>query len=131
MLVLAAMATRQAAAQRQEMADASSSESIIAVMRKACDYQLDLQAKNEATNKSDNNFEWVRGAFYTGVMALYEATGDPKLPGVRYQMGRRQEVGIGHSQHTPCRLAVHRASLSRTLPDEKRPANARRDQAQH
>jgi len=48
------------------------------VMRRACDYNLGLQNADQATSKSDANYEWVRGAFYTGVMGLYEATGDEK-----------------------------------------------------
>ncbi len=63
---------------RQKSADIYSEKFIIDIMRKACDYQFDIQAKNLATSKKDLNYEWVLGAFYTGVMALYEATNDEK-----------------------------------------------------
>jgi rhamnogalacturonyl hydrolase YesR len=52
--------------------DPLSREAILEVMRRSCDYQLDQQAKG----KFDNG--WIRGAFYTGVMAAYRATGDQK-----------------------------------------------------
>src|SRR5215212_8017481 len=52
--------------------DPLSRDAILDVMRRACDYQLDQQAKT----KFDNG--WIRGAFYTGVMAAHRATGDAK-----------------------------------------------------
>src|SRR5206468_5963965 len=52
--------------------DPLSRDAILDVMRRACDYQLDQQAKT----KPDNG--WIRGAFYTGVMAAHRATGDAK-----------------------------------------------------
>lgn len=48
------------------------------IMRRACDYQLKLQSQDQATSRADINYEWVLGAFYTGVMGMYEATGDEK-----------------------------------------------------
>lgn len=51
--------------------DALSRQSITAVMRSACDYQLTLQA-----GKRDNG--WIRSTFYAGVLALYSATHDEK-----------------------------------------------------
>jgi rhamnogalacturonyl hydrolase YesR len=50
--------------------DAIPVHEITATMRKACDYQLEQQAKGKADNG------WIRGAFYTGVMAAYRATQD-------------------------------------------------------
>jgi len=47
-------------------------DDVISLMRKAADYQLEEQAKK----KYDS--DWIRAAFYTGVMALYETTKDEK-----------------------------------------------------
>src|SRR5215218_5491544 len=47
-------------------------EQVIDVMRRAADYQLAEQAKTKP------NVEWVRAAFYTGVMATYRTTQDAK-----------------------------------------------------
>src|SRR4051812_5226156 len=46
---------------------------VLKIMRRAADYQLDLQS---ASGKKSNG--WVRSAFYTGVMALYRASHDEK-----------------------------------------------------
>jgi rhamnogalacturonyl hydrolase YesR len=46
---------------------------VLKIMRRAADYQLETQA---AGGKKTNG--WVRGAFYTGVMALYRASHDEK-----------------------------------------------------
>ncbi len=76
--------------------DSFSPDGIRDVMRKACDYQLDLQARNAATLKSDINHEWVKGSFYTGVMALFEATGDSKYldSALQYGEGKKWELDI-------------------------------------
>jgi rhamnogalacturonyl hydrolase YesR len=50
---------------------AFSSNEIRTAMRKACDYQLELQSHTKPENG------WIRSAFYTGVMAAYSATKDP------------------------------------------------------
>lgn len=55
-----------------------SPQAITEVMRRACDYQLKLQAADAMTSKSDINYEWIRGAFMTCVMPLYEATSDTR-----------------------------------------------------
>lgn len=52
--------------------DPRSRRAITEAMRRACDYQLALQAKG----RPDNG--WIRATFYTGVMALYQTTHDPK-----------------------------------------------------
>lgn len=46
-------------------------QQIVDVMRKVCDYQL-----TTATGVGRN--DWIRSAFYTGVMATYRTTGDEK-----------------------------------------------------
>jgi unsaturated rhamnogalacturonyl hydrolase len=51
----------------------SSRDAIVEVMRRAADYQLDLQAKDAKKEQG-----WIRAAFYTGVMALYDTTKDSK-----------------------------------------------------
>jgi rhamnogalacturonyl hydrolase YesR len=45
---------------------------VLRVMKKAADYQLDQQAKGKFSNG------WVRAAFYTGVMALYDVSHEQK-----------------------------------------------------
>jgi unsaturated rhamnogalacturonyl hydrolase len=47
-------------------------DEIVAVMKRAADYQLAEQAKGKFSNG------WIRAACYTGVMALYDATKDTK-----------------------------------------------------
>lgn len=61
------------------------------VMRRAADYQLQLQADDKATSITDHNYEWVLGAFYTGVMALYEATGDEKYLNAALNYGKAKD----------------------------------------
>jgi len=75
--------------------------SIKQLMRTTCDYQLDLQAKNAATNKSDINYEWVRGAFYTGVMVMTEATGDSKYMNAALKYGEEMNwnLAIPETRH--------------------------------
>lgn len=78
-----------------------SEEFIIQIMRKACDYSLDAQEKKLATDKKDINFEWVRGAFYTGVMALYEASKDEKYlnSAINWGEGKKWELDIPETRH--------------------------------
>ena len=75
--------------------------SVLEVMRRAADYQLDLQARDLATSKSDINLEWVRGAFFTGVMALVEATSDTKYIDAASTWGARKnwELDIPDTRH--------------------------------
>ncbi|MGI8906953.1 MAG: glycoside hydrolase family 88/105 protein [Candidatus Sumerlaeaceae bacterium] len=54
------------------------SSSIVEAMRKACDYQLQQQAAMRITTGGKENNGWIRSAFYTGVMATYETTKEPK-----------------------------------------------------
>ena len=70
--------------------DLYSRDFILDLMRKTCDYQLDLQAKKLGTRKEDLNYEWVLGSFYTGVMALYRASGDEKYLEQAIQLGERK-----------------------------------------
>lgn len=74
---------------------------IIDVMRRACDYQLEWQRANEGTPQSDINYEWVRGAFYTGVPALYDVTGDAKYleAALDYADGRKWQLDIPDTRH--------------------------------
>lgn len=65
-------------AQTTETVQSLKRDEIVDILKRTCDYQLRLQAEDKATSKADINYEWVRGAFYTGVMAMPEATGDPK-----------------------------------------------------
>ncbi len=51
--------------------DPLSRRSILATMRRACDYQLAAQTGTRSNG-------WIRATFYTGVLALYGATQDPK-----------------------------------------------------
>src|SRR5688500_18940957 len=63
---------------RAQGSDLLSSASIVEAMRRACDYQLRLQADEKVTSGLPEKNDWIRGAFYTGVMATYDATKDPK-----------------------------------------------------
>jgi rhamnogalacturonyl hydrolase YesR len=51
---------------------AFASRSVKDIMRAACDYQLEAQAKTRPNNG------WIRATFYTGVLATYRVTGDEK-----------------------------------------------------
>ena len=81
--------------------DPTSPQAVEEVMRRACDYQLKLQASNKATSSSDYNFEWIRGAFYTGVMGLYEATSDTKYLDSALEWGESKnwQLGIPGTRH--------------------------------
>jgi rhamnogalacturonyl hydrolase YesR len=52
--------------------DIYSREHILSIMHKVNDYQLDNPWK-----ETDRN--WIRATYYTGVMAFYQATGDPRI----------------------------------------------------
>jgi unsaturated rhamnogalacturonyl hydrolase len=58
----------------QSADDPLDADAIRAVMRRACDYQLRLQAN--PADRGDNG--WIRASFYTGVMAALRATGDDR-----------------------------------------------------
>jgi len=51
---------------------------ILAVMRRACDYQLGELEAGRCFAKSDINYEWVLGVFYTGLPAMAKATGEQR-----------------------------------------------------
>jgi rhamnogalacturonyl hydrolase YesR len=63
---------RAAPPTRPAAGDPLAADAIVEVMRRAADYQLEAQAKTK------HNHGWIRAAFYTGVMALYETTQDEK-----------------------------------------------------
>jgi rhamnogalacturonyl hydrolase YesR len=58
------------------VADIFAPVTIKSLMRKACDYQLAEQAQ-PLTEKRRRKNDWIRAAFYTGVMAAYHQTQDP------------------------------------------------------
>ncbi len=70
-------------------------------MRLAADYQLRIQAAGQGTEQADINYEWIRGAFYTGIPALYEAAGDPKYlqAAIDYSAGRNWQLDIPDTRH--------------------------------
>jgi rhamnogalacturonyl hydrolase YesR len=68
LLVLSSAYTRAATTQPA----VPSRDAVLAVMKRAADYQLAEQAKK----KFDEG--WIRAAFYTGVTALYDASKDTK-----------------------------------------------------
>ena len=55
----------------QESNPAFQSENILSTMRRVCDYEI-------ATTTGTGRNDWIRSAFYTGVMATYYTTGDEK-----------------------------------------------------
>ena len=76
----------------QTSAVASEKDAIVAVMNRANDYQAKRQAKS-----SDRS--WIRGTYYTGVMAFYKATGDLKLldQAMRWAESHKWQVGSEQS----------------------------------
>ena len=55
---------------------------VMSLMRRACDYQLEAQAKTRPSNG------WVRATFYTGVLATYRSAGkDPKYKDAAIKWG--------------------------------------------
>lgn len=65
----------------QATTDILSRSEIIPLMTKVCDYQTSLCT---GTGRND----WIRGAFYTGVMATYRVTGDEKYLNQALQWGQ-------------------------------------------
>ncbi len=53
-----------------------SDEEIVALMEKVCNWQLEHRLETVGGKKGDN--WWPSATFYTGVMALYETSGDEK-----------------------------------------------------
>src|SRR5688500_1410153 len=72
LLACAAAHAQDAPAAAQAKGDPLAADTIVDVMKRAADYQLEAQAKTK------HNHGWIRAAFYTGVMALHETTQDPK-----------------------------------------------------
>ena len=70
---------------------------VISLMRKAADYQLQQQAKK----KYDS--DWIRAAFYTGIMALHETTQDAKYRDAAIAWGQKS----GPNGWTPPRDQRH------------------------
>ena len=55
---------------------------VMSLMRRACDYQLAVQAKTRPSNG------WIRATFYTGVLATYRSAGkDPKYKDAAIKWG--------------------------------------------
>ena len=81
--------------------DVFSKDAITAVIKRAADHNLRLQADNKQTSKADINYEWVRGAFYTGVMGLYYATGDEKYlkAALDYSESRNWQLDKPETRH--------------------------------
>jgi len=73
-LSLICLLTLLAAAQSQgsDVDDVFSKEKIVALMRQVNDYQ-------QANPWKETDRNWIRATYYTGVMGLYRATGDPKI----------------------------------------------------
>ena len=80
--------------------DVFSKDAILAVMHKVNDYQ-----KAHPWRETDRN--WIRGTYYTAVMAFHDATGDRRLLdqatawGEKHQWQVGQE-GSGHNKLTCC-----------------------------
>jgi rhamnogalacturonyl hydrolase YesR len=54
-------------------------DAILAAMRKVNDYRLTQEVGRKWEGKPGTGDDWVGGTYYTGVMALYRATGDKAL----------------------------------------------------
>jgi len=79
-----------AQAQGEPAEDVYSKDFILEIMRKTCDFQLNLQAERLGTQQSDINYEWVLGSFYTGVLAMAEASQDERYREKAIQLGERK-----------------------------------------
>jgi rhamnogalacturonyl hydrolase YesR len=78
-------------------------QDVVSLMRKAADYQLAEQARKEPSN------DWIRAAFYTGVMALHETMRQDAAADTRY---RDAAVAWGElSNWTPPRDQRHADAL--------------------
>jgi len=68
--------------------DVFTREKIISIMHKVNDYQLSHPWKEDDRN-------WIRGTYYTGVIALYKATEDPRVldQALRWARKHRWQVG--------------------------------------
>lgn len=69
-------------------------DNILSVMTRACDWQLaNLPAEALITGKLRpiKNTDWIRAAFFTGVMATYESTGEEKYLDAAKRWARENE----------------------------------------
>lgn len=66
-------------------------EGVVAICRKVGDWQL----ANPNTTPEHGPTEWTQGTLYTGIMALYQMTGDPKYLDAMLEMGRGNEWKLG------------------------------------
>ena len=67
--------------------DVPQKDSVTKIMRKVCDWQLE---KGMFINQNSWKVDWVNGAFYAGLMACYETTGDQKY--LQYMVDIGNEV---------------------------------------
>ena len=77
--------------------DVFSAEQITAIMHKANNYQV-----AHPWRPSDRN--WIRATWYTGVMAFYETTGDPKLLAQATAWAKKHKWAVGTEPHPANRL---------------------------
>jgi rhamnogalacturonyl hydrolase YesR len=122
-----------------ETSDALAPSAVKDIMRRACDYQLRIQAEDRATTKADINYEWVRGAFYTGEMVMTSATGDMKYQEAALKYGNDMKWQLAkpdtrHAdwqcvgqmflemymiKHDPTMMAGIKANIDRQMADPK------------
>src|SRR5580765_3492269 len=102
-------------------------DEVLAVMRKTCDYQFVEQAKTPFNNG------WIRSAFYTGVLAMYDASKDAKYLDAAEKWGEEGKwTPVSTSKHPELRFADNQActqvyaDLYLLEPDEKKIAPARK-----
>ena len=74
-------------------------DEVVAIMRKVCDWQLenlpDYIVNSSGEKRYIKNKGWIRGAFFTGVMATYETTKDEKYLGaaLKWAEGNQWQLG--------------------------------------
>jgi rhamnogalacturonyl hydrolase YesR len=68
--------------------DYTSPDQILKILHKTNDYQYD----NPWTE--DDDYNWIRGTYYTGVMAAYQATGDKKFLDQCNKWGEDHDWGL-------------------------------------
>lgn len=114
-------------------------DAIREIMRKACDYQLKIQAADQGTSKTDINHEWVLGAFYTGEMVMTSATGDMKYREAALNYGNKMQWQLAKPEtrhadwqcvgqmflemymmkHDPAMIAGIKTNIDRQMADPK------------
>jgi len=73
-------------------------DNIISVMKKVCDWQLaNLPDETIVVGRNDpiRNTDWIRTAFFTGVMATYETTGEDRYIEAAIEWARGNEWRLG------------------------------------